>query len=304
MDDVPRISVVIPHLNEPEDLARCLLALHAQQHAPTFEIIVADNGSRTQPAAVCAPYPDVQLVLEPTHGPGPARNRGSSLARGEIIAFIDADCVAAPDWLANIANFFDADPSLDFIGGAIGILPQNPPALSAIEAYEAIFSYRARMFVERDNFAATGNMAVRRSVFEVIGPFDGIASHEDRRWGQEAVGRGCSLAYLASARVLTPACRNFSELALRIDRHVAHDLADMPPGLSGRLRWTLRTLAMPLSPLRDVAEIVRYAEPMPFATRCKAFGCLVRTRFYRGRRMLEMLLRDTSRERLRSWNRA
>ena len=83
------VSVIIPHLNQPAFLTRCLASLAAQQGAPAFEVIVVDNGSKTLPEAQVAAFETARLMVEDTPGPGPARNRGVGAAKGEILAFID-----------------------------------------------------------------------------------------------------------------------------------------------------------------------------------------------------------------------
>jgi glycosyltransferase involved in cell wall biosynthesis len=105
---LPRISIVIPHLNEPDNLRRCLLSLAAQQsEGIPFEIIVVDNGSIELPRAVCSEFAGVRLEHEPVPGPGPARNLGARCARAELLAFIDSDCVAQPGWLRAIVEAMD-----------------------------------------------------------------------------------------------------------------------------------------------------------------------------------------------------
>jgi len=89
-----RISVVIPHLNQPEILARCLAALRENTRAPD-EIIVVDNGSDVLPDVPA----NMTLLQEKTPGPGPARNLGVQHSTGDVLAFIDADCLARFDWL-------------------------------------------------------------------------------------------------------------------------------------------------------------------------------------------------------------
>ncbi len=101
------ISVIIPHLNQEAYLTLGLEALHAQRAITSkIEIIVVDNGSARLPSTVCSAWPDVRLVSESIPGPGPARNRGIREARGDILAFIDADCRADPGWLAAIEAAF------------------------------------------------------------------------------------------------------------------------------------------------------------------------------------------------------
>ena len=68
----PEISVIAPHLNQPEHLAAFLASLHAQAFdMGRAEVIIVDNGSRVLPEAGVAPYPAVRLVSEATPGPGP-----------------------------------------------------------------------------------------------------------------------------------------------------------------------------------------------------------------------------------------
>src|SRR5262249_17992497 len=115
------ISVIIPHLNQEDYLRVGLEALHAQVGCKAaIEIIVVDNGSLRLPEDVCFSWPDVQLVSEPTPGPGPARNRGILAARGDVLAFIDADCRADPGWLAAIEAAF-ADGKTQIIGGDVRV---------------------------------------------------------------------------------------------------------------------------------------------------------------------------------------
>src|SRR5262245_42383038 len=111
MDRVPRLSVVIPHLNEADNLRRCLRSLVADRAGDLpFEIIVVDNGSRESPQARCADFVGVRFALEAEPGPGPARNLGARLARSDIIAFIDADCVVEPGWAHAIMERMTEDP--------------------------------------------------------------------------------------------------------------------------------------------------------------------------------------------------
>jgi glycosyltransferase involved in cell wall biosynthesis len=134
------ISVIIPHLNQEDHLRVGLEALHAQCGIRSdVEIIVVDNGSARMPATVCSAWPDVRLVSEPTPGPGPARNRGIRDARGEILAFIDADCRADPGWLVAIETAF-ADERTRIIGGDVRVGYERPSRPTFLEPYESIYS--------------------------------------------------------------------------------------------------------------------------------------------------------------------
>ena len=130
------LSVIIPHFNQPDLLDRCLTALMPQ--ARGAEVIVVDNGSTTMPEAVVARHPGVRLARETTQGPGPARNHGVALSSGDLLAFLDADCVADPGWIAAIRTGL-ADPAVQVIGGDVQIHYADPSRPAAIECFEAEF---------------------------------------------------------------------------------------------------------------------------------------------------------------------
>ena len=107
MTDQPFISVIIPVWNSPDLLAKCLAALAVQSYPrERYEVLVVDNGSTDSTAAVARNYPFVTLLSEPVPGAYRARNRGLAAARGEYVAFTDADCI--PDRAGNNKLFFDA----------------------------------------------------------------------------------------------------------------------------------------------------------------------------------------------------
>jgi glycosyltransferase involved in cell wall biosynthesis len=283
---VPGISVVIPHLNDAAALARCLDALARQREAAPFEVIVVDNGSARPPAEVCAAA-GARLMAEPTPGPGPARTRGAAAARGAVIAFIDADCRPDPDWIAAIDRAF-ADPSVEIAGGDVRIAPRDPARLTMVEAYESLYGYRMKLYVERDGYAATCNMAVRREVFAAVGGFAGIGVAEDWDWGRRATALGYRHSYLPQMRVATPARASFAELARKWDRHIAHfyEAALARPG--GRLRWLGRAVLVTASPPGELPRVLASDRLGGAGDRARAFAGMARLRLYRARQMLRL----------------
>src|ERR1041385_8126335 len=94
------VSVIIPVWNDPERLTKCLDALRKQTYpAHSYEIIVVDNGSAVPVDRVVASYGHARVVHEQRVGSYAARNSGLKVARGQVIAFTDADCLPAPDWI-------------------------------------------------------------------------------------------------------------------------------------------------------------------------------------------------------------
>jgi glycosyltransferase involved in cell wall biosynthesis len=299
-----RLSVIVPHLNEPGDLRRCLASIEAQAaDGIDYEVIVVDNGSRAMPEALCGSFVRERLEYEPVPGPGPARNRGAALAQADLIAFIDCDCVAEPGWMAAIVHFMDEHPDIGFAGGNIRILSGDPARLTPIEAYESDFSYRARYYVEHHKFAATGNMAVRAAVFRAVGPFGGISTMEDTEWGQRATALGHHVAYIGEAGVRTPSCRSFAELARRWDRHVAHEFRQLH-GRPGRVAlWVAKSAVVAASPLGEIPRIMRSDRLARAGDRWKAMRCLTRVRLYRAWRMIRLVANGDAAAMLGTWNR-
>ena len=287
-DNPPRISVVIPHYNDPEALRHCLAALRSQEGARDgLELIVVDNGSEALPSGICAEVPGVQLLSEPEPGPGPARSRGAGQARGEIVAFIDADCRAAPGWSAAIAAAFD-DPSTQIAGGDVRIAPQRDSQMSATEAYESVFGYRMHLYIERDGYAATCNMAVRRDIFAAVGPFAGIGMAEDMDWGRRATALGYHHTYVPEMRVYTPARRDFGELTRKWDRHIAHFYAENRTRPAAQARWLARTALVAASPAAELITVARSDRVSGFSNRAKALAVVTRLRLWRASQMLRL----------------
>lgn len=98
-----KISVIIPAWNEEEYIATALDALHHQSFPRNdFEIIVIDNVSTDQTSAIAHERGADRVVFEPNKGTNSARQRGIQEAQGEIVAFLDADCVPPSNWLEKI----------------------------------------------------------------------------------------------------------------------------------------------------------------------------------------------------------
>jgi glycosyltransferase involved in cell wall biosynthesis len=304
MVEFPRLTIVIPHLNEPEDLGRCLQSLDVQRRdLIPFEVIVVDNGSRQSPHTVCSSFQNIRLEHESTPGPGPARNRGAILARAGIVAFIDADCIADAGWVRGIVGYFDQNMDVDIVAGDIAILRNRACGVSAVEVYESVFSYRVQLFVERDHYAATGNMAVRTEVFRKVGPFGGITIAEDRDWGRRATAMGFRLSHVPEIRIFTPPCETFDELAKRWDRAIAHDFEDFHLKGGGILRWVLRSALVAISPVISIQELCQSSMISGVQERLLAFSCLVRIRLYRAGKMLALPFRRNPLAVATSWNR-
>ncbi|MFP4002365.1 MAG: glycosyltransferase [Alphaproteobacteria bacterium] len=300
------ISVIIPHLNQLTMLERCLDSIFAQTPPPGgFEVIVVDNGS-DEPLERTLDrrrFPDVRLGTEKKPGPGPARNRGAAIARAPVLAFIDADCVAAGDWLRTIYRAFVENPELAVAGGNVRLLVKDPKRLSAAEAYESVFAYRQRYYVEKLEFCATLNMAVRKSVFERVGPFGGIEIAEDTEWGRRAAAMGVKPAYLPDMLVYHPARDSLGELCRKWDRILAHNYQDTAFRSLGRLRWSMRAVLVALSAGVHMMKVLSTDRLPNMRSRLAGVAGLWRVRLYRAGRMLAHAMRAPAEIRPETWNR-
>lgn len=296
-----RLSVVIPHLNQPQMLARCLASLAAGSRAPD-EVFVVDNGSREMPVAICAGHPGVTLLSEATPGPGPARNRGIAAATGDVLAFIDADCIADPGWLVAIEAQM-ADPAAQILGGDVRIALADPARMTMVEAYETVYAYRMDRYIARQGFTGTGNLAVRRAILADVGPFAGIGVAEDMDWGRRATARGYRLRFVPQMRVYHPARANLTELAVKWDRHLAHEYIAARSAPRQRLKWLAKTLAMPFSPLAELPQLLTTDRLTTPGQRALALAALTRIRLHRARRMAWLTLGGNPETLAGAWNR-
>lgn len=166
------LSVVIPAFNEERYLGACLRALDEQTLSRRrFEVIVIDNGSTDATLEILEGWPRVRPLAEPRRDPYLARNRGIEAARGAIIAFTDADCAAAPDWLERIERAFRRED----VDIAVGRLAYPGTASRWLRRYADYYDTKTRWTFESRGreclYGHGGNMAVRASLFQTLGPF-------------------------------------------------------------------------------------------------------------------------------------
>ncbi len=290
----PRVSVIIPHLNTPESLARCLKSVVGQglDHGAS-QIIVVDNGSTTPLDAVEAAFPQVRFLHEPDPGPGLARNRGIAAALAPVLAFIDADCRAGRGWLQAAVDAVEADPQRAIVGGDIRIDFVDPNRLAGIEAYEAEFGFRQRHYIPQKHFSVTANLAMARGVHAIVGGFAGIDTAEDRDWGERAHAAGFVTIYRPAMRVYHPARPEFAALERKWQRHIRHDwnarVASNAAGRAPAWKWRARACAMVASIPIDSVRLLASDRITGVGNRLRGVGVLARIRWFRAAEMLRVM---------------
>ena len=158
----PRFSVVIPALDEEGCLADCLRSLARQDFAGGVEVIVVDNNSIDRTAAIARSFGAV-VVREPQPGVCWARQRGTALARGEIVVSTDADTTFDPSWLTRIDRALEQHPSCVAVGGTCSFGDSGPfwAAIYPRLLFGAVaLAYR---LTGRVVYVSAANLAFRRS---------------------------------------------------------------------------------------------------------------------------------------------
>lgn len=165
------ISVIVPFYNAEKYIKDCIESLTSQDFpADNYELIFVDNNSTDSSTDIVKRCPRAMLVSESKQSPYAARNRGTEHATGSIIAFTDPDCIAFPDWLTEIERAM-SDPAVSVVLGQ-NLMGNDSPLLSMIQDYEnekEIYTFNSSD--GRIYSAHTNNMAVRRVLFEELGPF-------------------------------------------------------------------------------------------------------------------------------------
>lgn len=224
-----RVSVVIPVFDDEEALASCLDAIGSQSFPSSeVEVLVVDNGSTTPIADPGTP--NVRVLREDRPGSYHARNAALAEVRGEIIAFTDADCRPTPDWLDRGVAFLDAHPDVDLVGGRIDVFFADPAKPTPVEMYERVHAFVQQESVETEDYAATANLIVRRTVIDDVGGFEAdLKSGGDVEFCKRAVAAGHAIAYADDVLVLHPARSEFGEYHRRLKRTIsgARDRAAM-----------------------------------------------------------------------------
>lgn len=170
------ISVVVPAYNEEENIAACLESLNRQTFPRNeYEIIVVDGNSKDRTRELATPLADIVFV-QTSKRVGGARNDGALRAKGEIVAFTDADCIIPPDWVERIRSDFAAHHPVLLYGT---VYPKeagfrNSIALDMANTFARIGYYTRTLF-----YTLGCNTVVDRTAFIRAGMYRSMDAGED-----------------------------------------------------------------------------------------------------------------------------
>jgi glycosyltransferase involved in cell wall biosynthesis len=196
------ISVVIPSYNQPQTVQRCIGSILEQDFEGTYEIIIVDSSEKSKQEALavfCGAISRVQLItLEKQTFPGSARNIGIKAAQGEIIALIDSDCVAQPNWLKNIQQNMESGVILT---GVIenGTEDSVYGTCSFLVEFNHFLDFSGHKVPA--HAAATCNFACRKEVFEKIGYFTDDRAFEDMLFCKKFTDQGGQIFRVNGIRI-------------------------------------------------------------------------------------------------------
>ncbi|MEO0860883.1 MAG: glycosyltransferase [Pseudomonadota bacterium] len=273
-----RAVVIIPHFNDQARLRRCLEALLVDLPAGV-DVVVVDNGSHVPPATELAEdFPKVQWLTQPKPGAAMARNLGVAETRAEGLLFLDADCVPCAGW---VQAGLDAMDHIDAAGGPVDVFDEgNAQTRTGAQAFEAVFAFDMRGYLDRVGFLGSGNLVTRRSVFDAVGPFRPGLS-EDKDWSHRARAAGFDLSFIDAFAVGHPSRGDWPALRRKWDRLTEESWGLHRAEGKGRWRWMARALLMPASIVAHMPRILRSPRLRGPQERWRAIGTLARLRLTR-----------------------
>jgi glycosyltransferase involved in cell wall biosynthesis len=171
------ISIIIPSYNAGATIIKTLTFLYQQDYSDKIEIIVVNSSQDNTKEVIHRKFPDVNVVqLEKRAYTGDAKNIGLKKAKGDIIAFIDSDCIPEKNWLSTIKSLYLKGNKI--VGGAIGnINPENivSKAEYLLELVQLSPGSRTRYV----SLISTANCFFTKEIFEKYGNFPTIRKGVD-----------------------------------------------------------------------------------------------------------------------------
>lgn len=217
----PEISAVICTFNRDTYLCKALDSLvHQTLSRELFEVLVVDNGISEATRRVVEGYShkfDVRYMPEPKLGIAHARNAGWRGVRSPLLAYLDDDCVACPQWLELILfSFHSVEPAPACVGGSVTPLWETPrpPWLSdRLLKYLSMVTYEGEAKWLEQPVLVTANLAFTKDILAYVGGFDIDLGHK----GQHLL---CGEDTLALARVIATGKGCYYDARINVGHHV------------------------------------------------------------------------------------
>lgn len=202
----PHVSVIVAVRNRPEEIVRCVESLLSVNYpSDRLEIIVVDDASGDSTPEWLSKFPVKAILMSEHVGQSACRNTAVRVAKGEIVAFTDSDCVVDPHWLADLVPLF-ADPRVGAVGGMVAPLSRASRLQRYEEVRSPLYQGREQREVHADSslsYLPTCNLLVRKRVLEEAKGFDeSMELGEDVDLSWRICELGFKVVYSPKGRVL------------------------------------------------------------------------------------------------------
>lgn len=275
----PKYAIIIPHYEDIARLTLCLDALLANtdEMMSDVEVVVVDNGSSQSLADLKARFSQVRYLLETEKGAAAARNKGVAHTTAPFLFFIDADCIPSSNWLQTAK---EAVQRADLVGGHIETFDETPPPKTGAEAFEAVFAFRQKFYIEQKGFSVSANLLTTRTVFERTGGFIGGLS-EDVDWCQRALTKGYRLEYAPDLILYHPTRQDWDALFKKWRRLTDEGFYLNGVSAQRRLLWAIRAGLVFLSLCVHVPKLLISPKLAGAKERIAGSMTLIRLRLWR-----------------------
>lgn len=200
------VSIVIPAYNAEKTIADCLVAIQKQDWGPDSEVILVNDGSTDNTAAIAAAFPGVKVITTPNGGAARATNLGIEAARNDIVVSVDSDALLDQGWPQRVVPWFD-DPQVGAVCGYV--------KCASTSLVGRVMGYHLELRMDRSptyvgKFGST-NTAYRRSALLEVGMLD-----EQVKIGYDVdLTRNLRAAGYKLVREKSASCRHFSKDSLK-----------------------------------------------------------------------------------------
>jgi len=195
-NDNPFVTIIIPCLNEENYIKQCLNSIFCLDYPKNkLEIIVIDNGSTDRTLDILSEYSNV-IVDHWGGNIGAVRNRGAQLSKGEILAFVDGDCVVKAKWLTAAVE----ELKRDSVGAVGGIPLVNTKSANWVERSWVLHPVPKTEYVGR---LATASFLIKKKIYFDLGGFnEDVASGEDMEFSKRIINANYKLRLLSECAVI------------------------------------------------------------------------------------------------------
>lgn len=212
------VSVIIPTYHDWSRLTKCLKALDKQSYPKeNFEIIVVNNDPNdTLPEDYFIPTNCI-IVAEEKAGSYAARNTGLSVARGEVIAFTDSDCIPDKDWLVKGVACLVESENVGVVAGKIKLFYKTEKP-NAVEVYEKYTAFNQESNAKAGSSVGANWFSFRSVIAEFGGFNSNLKSGGDSELSVNIFKNGYHIKYCSDAVILHPSRSSYTELGTKYKR--------------------------------------------------------------------------------------